>query len=177
MSIYFTSDEHYGHDFIRGYYGRPFKTLHEMDETIIKRHNERVKDGDTVYHIGDFTDTIEAPADRPCEYYKKRLNGCMNGHHIFLMGNHAEDTGAEHLRKIIDLDGKKICLTHIPKDIDMECKLCFVGHVHNKWEIWRHEDYVLANVSVDVWNFYPTTYEEIMARIKTREGKVSDALP
>jgi len=51
---FLTSDLHLGHDNIRKYCSRPFKTLEEMNETIIRRWNERVKKEDFVYHVGDF---------------------------------------------------------------------------------------------------------------------------
>lgn len=54
------SDQHYGHDNIlkftdeAGNRIRPFSNVHEMDECMITRHNELVKDGDEVYMLGDF---------------------------------------------------------------------------------------------------------------------------
>ncbi len=54
-NIWFTADQHLGHENIIEYCNRPFKTIDEMDKTLIDNHNEVVKPGDTVYHLSDFT--------------------------------------------------------------------------------------------------------------------------
>ena len=52
MNYWWTSDYHFSHFNIIRYCKRPFKTAEEMNETIIKRHNERVKPDDTVFFLG-----------------------------------------------------------------------------------------------------------------------------
>ena len=52
---FFTADEHYGHTNIIKYCRRPFSTVQDMDRELVRRHNEVVKDSDTVIHAGDFT--------------------------------------------------------------------------------------------------------------------------
>lgn len=37
----------------KNYDGRPFKTMEEMHESILKRWNEKITNGDTVYILGD----------------------------------------------------------------------------------------------------------------------------
>ena len=55
MTVFFTADHHFGHDKIRGYTGRPFATVEEMDQALIDRWNAVVGPEDVVYHLGDFT--------------------------------------------------------------------------------------------------------------------------
>ena len=54
MRFWFTGDSHFNHTNIIKYTDRPFKDIYHMNETIIKNWNERVKDEDTVFHLGDF---------------------------------------------------------------------------------------------------------------------------
>jgi len=54
MNHWFTADFHLGHANIIKYCERPFRNVLEMNRTIIKKHNERVKKDDIVYFLGDF---------------------------------------------------------------------------------------------------------------------------
>lgn len=79
---YFSSDSHFFHRNILRFCPktRPFETVGEMNEAIIEAWNGRVKPGDTIYHLGDFSfgnklETIEI---------MERLNGQIH----MVMGNH-----------------------------------------------------------------------------------------
>lgn len=50
---FFSSDYHFNHKNILKYENRPFYDVETMNNEIIKRHNERVKDGDIVFFLGD----------------------------------------------------------------------------------------------------------------------------
>lgn len=52
--VWFTSDSHFGHRRIIQYTNRPFPDVEAMDEALIANWNARVKNEDTVYHLGDF---------------------------------------------------------------------------------------------------------------------------
>ena len=68
---YFTSDLHLGHRNIIRLCNRPFATIEEMDETLIRNWNAKVTNGDTVYILGDLLFRNEKPA----EEYLKQLKG------------------------------------------------------------------------------------------------------
>ena len=54
MSIYFTSDHHFGHAGALGLYRRPFASVAEMDREMIDRWNAVVIPADEVWYLGDF---------------------------------------------------------------------------------------------------------------------------
>ena len=141
MKNYFTSDYHLGHANIIKYCDRPFKTVEEMTEKIIKNHNAIVKPKDTVFFIGDFC-FRNSPGGKEgegelnkAEYYINRLNGRF----IFIKGNHDRNNSLKTPieRIVIKYGGKRICMVHNPIHEDTNYELNFVGHVHEKWKI-RH---------------------------------------
>ena len=78
MTIWFTSDNHFGHANIIKYCNRPFSGIADMDARMVDEWNNAIKDDDIVYHLGDFTFGDEHKA----RSYFRQLNG-----HIFVLGN------------------------------------------------------------------------------------------
>lgn len=76
---WFTSDQHFGHRSICELSCRPFDNADEMTEALISYHNERVRPGDVVWHLGDFS-----LAPGPLLTVLPRLNG----RHRLVAGNH-----------------------------------------------------------------------------------------
>jgi calcineurin-like phosphoesterase family protein len=110
MTIWFTSDHHFGHERIIELAKRPFASVEGMDEHMIACWNDRVKPGDTVYHVGDFAFTDHDP-------YLRRLNGQK----FLVPGNHDHSnrvkkaTGWVKAEKIMDVtlpDGTMVVLCH-----------------------------------------------------------------
>ena len=54
QKVFFTSDLHLGHANVITYDNRPFSSVEEMDEELIRRWNAKVGKGDVVYVLGDF---------------------------------------------------------------------------------------------------------------------------
>lgn len=80
MSVWFTSDTHYSHTNIIKYCNRPFRDVNHMNIELALRWNERVKSGDTVYHLGDYGlgDIMNS-----LEYSK-----LLTGEKVLVLGNH-----------------------------------------------------------------------------------------
>lgn len=80
--IYFTSDLHFGHKNILQFQkNRKFESIEEMDKTLIKNWNNKVKDNDEIYILGDFT------LKKDEEYILNILNQ-LNGKKYLIKGNH-----------------------------------------------------------------------------------------
>lgn len=146
---FFTADEHYGHKNILKYCNRPFKTIEEMDETIIKNFNSIVTYKDTTYHLGDFT------FKKPDKYLRQ-----LNGKHIFIRGNHDRFFIKDNLLDI-KIEGFPITLCHYPMVVWNKSHFNswqLFGHVHNSKEFNIGKKY---NVGVDTNNFFPVSFTNI----------------
>lgn len=166
MKTWFTSDTHLGHYNIITYCNRPFDTLEQMDETIIRNWNSRVSPTDTVYFLGDFcfrnTNLRGEGIRTQASTWRKKLNGDI----VFIKGNHDKNNCNFSMLSsaILYFGGKTISLTHRLEDANLSCDLCFVGHVHDNWAFQKKERGFIANVGVDVNNFKPVSYDEIVAK-------------
>ena len=168
---WFTSDHHFNHEKIIEYCNRPFKSAEHMDREMIRRWNERVKPGDTVYHLGDFCFRKGVPVEgmghgevykaRGYRYYADQLNGKI----ILFLGNHDSRNEVDSIlvEGVIHYGGIDWYLAHEPHNT-FKYNLC--GHVHNNWKVRREGPYVNVNCSVDVWNFYPVAIAEILQAIQ-----------
>ena len=159
---WFTGDQHFNHNNIIEYCGRPFWTWRDMNEVIIRKHNERVKPGHTVFHIGDFRMTSVGPNVH-------ELMKMLNGNHVFIKGNHDKNNGLNTPLKycIIETYGKRIVLVHKPEDCNfimglLGIDLGFCGHVHAIWQFKKVEYGDLINIGVDVWNYYPINMKQAL---------------
>lgn len=97
--IFFSSDPHYFHQNVIKYCNRPYLTVEEMNEDLVKRWNSVVKPEDTVFVLGDFS-----LAFRPVEIYSFRLNGTRKlqpGNHDFLHSYHKKSRTKENQDKWI----------------------------------------------------------------------------
>lgn len=196
MKIFFTSDLHFGHENVLKFDNRPFQTVEEMDEELIRRWNNKVGKGDLVYVLGDMiwkTETNEAAA------LIKKLNGQI----ILIKGNHDRflhnATAKNALAGVKDYDD--ICVA-LEDGTTRRCILShyfiplYNGHRHNAIHLHGHshntdEHFIeleiakairdsglnveIYNVGCMFWNYEPVTLDEILSR-KSELDEISEEM-
>lgn len=170
MNFYF-SDSHLGHENIIRLSKRPFKSVEEMDETIIKNWNSVVTDDDDVYIVGDFS---YKSGKNPVEYLKQ-----LKGKKHLVIGNHdsriLKDPAARKMfvdikdRYDINDNGTRIILDHYPLvewNGFFRGALHFYGHIHNNVENATYK--IISeipnayNVGADILDFTPRTAKQVI---------------
>ena len=169
--IYVCSDTHFNHANILKYEptSRPFETVEEMNNTIIKNWNSVVTEEDTVYVCGDM---FMGPLDKI-----NKILDQLNGKIILVRGNHDTKNRLEYFKEygieVKDIDyisykGRFFILCHFPiaseEFINMVRKdnsevVVLYGHVHSN----APTGYVdgTYHVGMDTNNLTPISLEQI----------------
>jgi calcineurin-like phosphoesterase family protein len=187
---YFTSDTHFWHKAIIGYDERPYSSLEEMEESIIRNWNNTVSKKDIVYHLGDFA--FGNP--RKWANITRRLNGSIT----LVRGNHDLQNGATLRRLVADgepifndvcdfesikINGMGVILSHYPyigTEYDYRMKeyapnntglWLLHGHTHKAGHGPVNLDRVninlkMINVGCMMWDYTPVSEHEIYRIIK-----------
>src|SRR5277367_1596831 len=85
MTIFFTSDTHFGHGGSLGLFRRPFSSVAAMDEAMIAGWNEAVGPADEIWHLGDFAIMRSEPDIA-------RILAGLNGRKHLVAGNNDSET-------------------------------------------------------------------------------------
>lgn len=154
--VFFSADCHFNHANIIKYCNRPFKTIEDMNETIVCNWNKTVKRDDLIYHVGDFA----YKGQKNAQYWEKRLNGSI----VHIRGNHDKNNGVKTLldKCMMFFGGKDVFVQHHPPKVIPMCDFCLCGHIHDKWKYKMLDNVPVINVGVDVWNFEPVKLENIL---------------
>jgi calcineurin-like phosphoesterase family protein len=177
-NLYFTSDEHYGHQsIISKFQFRPFADLDEMTEGLIVKHNARVDKGDLVYHLGDmFWRTF--PMAKAHEVMDR-----LNGQHYYIRGNHEELMDKHQSLRDRFVWMKNLETIHPPGTPKHPgIVLChYAMRVWNRSHTGRYHLYghshgelpenesLSFDVGVDSHNYYPVSLEEVEARMQNKK--------
>lgn len=180
MPNFYIADWHYGHANMIAYDNRPFKTVEEMNEALVKRWNDAVHKGDTVYIIGDMF-WCSPMAAIP-------ILQSLHGQKVLIKGNHDRVKDTRVQREFVKIDeymeiddgDRKIVLCHYPIP-------CFknhfygwyhlYGHVHSsyEWHMMEHDKLLInelyekpcrmfnVGAMMPYMDYTPRTLDEILA--------------
>lgn len=163
--IWVISDTHFGHENIIKYCERPFKSIWEMNQSMVDNWNSVVKPEDIIYHLGDVYMPTRIFSGEDAWSLLKKLQGRKR----LVLGNH--DNGED---KVLLNNFQKIrawryfkeyglLLTHVPVHPDTlneKTPVNVHGHTHNT----SKKDNRYKNVSVDVTNFSPVNIDELRVK-------------
>lgn len=174
---FFTSDTHFGHKNILKYDGRPFSTIEEHDETLIKNWNSVVSDEDTIYFLGDFAFNSSKKND---EEIMKQLNG----NKFFIKGNHDHrDTRklyekyGTYMGKLdeITIDNQLIALCHFSMRVwEKSHRGAFHLYGHSHGSLPDDPNSLSFDVGIMNHDYYPIDFERVKEIMATKTWKPVD---
>ena len=170
---WFTSDTHFGHANIIKYDNRPFQSIEEHDNELIRRWNVVVKPGDVVYHLGDFSwHNKEAQVENILRV--ENILSQLNGTKILIYGNHDSDSVKRSPRwaKVTPYDeiteqGQKIVLFHYRMVVwnrSHHGSWALHGHSHGSLPV--NHDARTFDVGTMCWSYAPVSFDEVKERMK-----------
>ena len=175
-NIFFTADHHFGHANIIKFSERPFESLEQMNEELIKRWNEKISKNDTVYHLGDVS--------LGKQDFTKGILDQLNGKIHLIKGNHegATLTYPKRFESIRDYHELRI---DEPENNNGKQKIILLhyamrtwnGSHRGTWQLYGHSHGTLSDdemslsldVGVDCHNFYPVSYEEVKSLMQKKK--------
>lgn len=180
-SVFLVSDTHFGHAGVCRFMRedgvtklRPWDNPEEMDEEMIKRWNDTVRPSDKVYHLGDVVINRKA---------FKTLHR-LNGDKVLIKGNHDIFRLEEYTPFFRDVRASHVMngmiLTHIPihKDGLYRFGTNIHGHLHSNRVMMDNGygkkviDPAYHSVCVEMTDFKPILFEDLIKRIKEEGGEV-----
>lgn len=176
MSIFFTSDQHFGHKAVISHANRPYGSAREMDDEMIANWNRVVTAKDTVYHLGDFG--LSNPGH--LAGILKKLRGTIH----LVKGNHDKPKSTLNhrcidrfasIQSVMELyvsdhtapKGKRLIYLH-----HYACRTWPKKH-WGSWHLYGHShgkledlpDHLSFDVGVDCWDFTPISYPQARSRM------------
>lgn len=165
--IWFTADHHYGHRNILKYTDRASKMADvvEMDTLLISRWNEKVKEDDTVYHLGDFTLNGGVFFDAVVKKLNFRKLYIIPGGHDRWIYQYTKSDRIEIMPPLVtvQLEFKLFILCHYPM-LEWDRKHYGSYHLHAHSHGKQPYRYHVMDVGVDCTDYYPVSYFDIVKR-------------
>lgn len=161
--VWLISDNHFNHQKIIEYCNRPFKTVEQMNEEMIKKWNSVVKKDDKIYHLGDFG---FGSKEQIANVVSK-----LNGRIFLVLGNHDNHTPQWYrdagIKEVYDhpiIIKDFIVLSHAPQPFICDSRTPYVnffGHVHDSkmFETYGPRHFCAC---VERHDYKPVNIEEII---------------
>jgi calcineurin-like phosphoesterase family protein len=162
QDIYMISDMHFGHPNIIKYENRPFTSVEEMTDVMVKNWNATVKQDDKIFVLGDVS------------FYNKEktkeILDMLNGSKALILGNHDNerstqwwyDVGFSEVYKYPIIYDNFYILSHEPIYLNENMPYANIhGHIHHL----KYDSKQFFNVSVECINYTPIKFEDIKKRI------------
>jgi calcineurin-like phosphoesterase family protein len=163
MTVYVTSDQHFGHAAARSFYHQPFASVTNMDQRMIDRWNSVIepRDKDEVWHLGDFA--VRQSAERVAS-----LLTVLHGRKHLVVGNNDDAAvtncaawASVQAYEEVTIDEVNVVLCHDPfrtwrgKDKGW---INLHGHSHGRLKPLPGQ----FDVGVDVWDFRSVRLEQLL---------------
>lgn len=175
---FFTADWHLSSQHVNKVYNRPFKTVLEMNATLLSNCNNVATSEDIVLHLGDFliygNDHGEQGLKISPQFFLNKINATF----LNIEGNHDPTNKTKSvgwfMQTHLGNTFPDVSIAHFPsyhekiRDLVKPGWIHLCGHVHDKWKYFiDNERQVLnVNVGVDVWNYKPVSELELISFIK-----------
>lgn len=183
MTVWFTSDPHFGHANVINHCRRPFPHVDEMNSQLIKRWNRWVQPNDQVYILGDFA---LCRAEQAAAF----AHG-LNGTKFLVAGNHDRETRKkkvftdafewvkDYAEIKVPIPGlvapQRIIMCHFPFltwNSSHHASWNLHGHCHGNLKDDPHS--LRIDVGVDCWDFTPVSFDTIRASMARKLWKPVD---
>jgi calcineurin-like phosphoesterase family protein len=185
-NTYFISDPHFGHKNIIKYANRPFTSVDEMDETIIKNWNGMIGKTDEVYILGDVSLTNSERTNEILNRLNGRLYLIKGNHEKSVMSSKENRDRFEWIRDYYELkyeyNGKRnmIVMCHYAMRVwnkSHHGAYHLYGHSHDslEYEQWGKSMDVGIDSAARIFGEYrPFTFDEIDGILSKRISKEID---
>lgn len=159
--VFFTADLHIGHSNIIDHCDRPYKSVDEMNDDLVRKWNNKVSPRDTVYVLGDFSYVDVNP-------WLDILNGAQK---FLIIGNHDRPRKTDKWSYVYQylertIEDTRLIMFHYPiaewNGFYRGTNHLF-GHCHGRGPTSNKS----CDVGVDVFDFEPVTLTEIKAKMAT----------
>ena len=178
--IYVTSDTHFCHNKPFIYEDRGFKSIEEMNDTIIENWNKLVKPDDTVIHLGDVMLNDNEQGIKCLE--------SLNGKITIIIGNHDTNQrinlykSAKNVTNVefgsrLNYKGYSFFCSHYPSicsnfDMDAPLKkqvinLCGHSHTVNHFADMDKDKGYIYHCELDAHNMYPVSIDTIIYNVNS----------